>query len=304
MNKKKIGIISGIVVGLIAIAVGTFLYINNSSENNAKIEYEILDNDFKLNREIKLEYAKKVIDPKEYIDVTNGELTVDPTTINLEEVGLTEVTYTLTSKDGSNEEQLKCAFVVEDTKAPTITLASDVVEVETMDDLDVDSNITSVEDPVEGPLSKVEEEPAKLEESQDGRVYEVGWYTVIVNDRTVNIKACDNHGNVTEKSYAVNATKSENTPDPNKDVTTLWYYPSVDLNDGSAWVQLSSHYDWYYTACTYLSGKYSTAEEALQDVVNHEASIGNTDNVENNARIFMEKDESGNVVYYQAGYEE
>lgn len=135
-------------------------------------------------------------------------------------------------------------------------------------------------------------------------MYESGWYTVALNGKTVNIKAVDNHGNATEKSYKVSVMEFENTPDPNKDVTTLWYYPSMDLNDGSEWTRLTSHYDWYYTSCTYSSDKFSTVQEALQDVINHETSIGNTDNVKENARIFMEKDDSGNVAYYQVGYEE
>lgn len=78
----------------------------------------------------------------------------------------------------------------------------------------------------------------------------------------------------------------------------------VALLPGMTGSAIMEYSDWYYAACTYHSQQYQTPHKALQDVVNHEAERGNTVNVENEARIFCVKDGSGNVLYYEAGFED
>lgn len=301
-NKKTI-IISSVVVVLVAAIVGILVYRNVTNDDNV-IRYTFNETSLETNGTLTLEYGNnKEVNPIEYVTVESGTVTADVEKIYLNRVEDTKVTYTFTSKDGENSEEKTVVISVKDTKAPVITLNADNVDLDTLDGYDPTSNITSVEDPVDGPLSKLDTEPEKLATAIEGKVYEVGWYTITINeDKTVNVKACDIHGNVTEKSFTL--TVPEATPEPTTEsVETLWYYTAVDLGDDSAWQQLGSHYDWVYTSCSYLSGKYSSIEEALNDVVNHESSR-DAEYVRNNARIFMDKDGNGNVLYYQAGWEE
>lgn len=197
--------------------------------------------------------------------------------------------------------EVKCDFVVNDTKAPVITLVADTVDIDSLEGYDMNSNVQAVEDSVDGALPKVEAEPEKFSNSFDGRVYETGWYTVTLNDSTVTVHASDNHGNTSEKTFTLNVSEQ-----PSTDEVQMYSYQPVDLEgleDPSNWALIDSS-DWYYAACTYHSQQYQTPHEALQDVVNHEAERGNTVNVENEARIFCVKDGSGNVLYYEAGFED
>lgn len=302
-NKKKMAVVTGAVIVAIVGVIGVF-FLNNSDSPNTKISYKILNSSLDFNHSLVLEYSNETIDPTNYITMQEGYVNADPTSIECNSLGDTEVTYQFTSNDGKKVEELKCIFTVSDTQGPVITFKDESVDVETMSGFDASANIISVEDSVDGSLAKVEEEPETIKGTTDGLLYEVGWYTVTINDKIVTVKASDNHGNIAEKSYSVNIIEHEPTTTTEATVSDLYYYPSVDINDGSDWARLSSHYDWYYTACTYLSGKYSTAQDALNDVIDHESDNYDASYVENNARIFMEKDTNGNVLYYQAGFEE
>ncbi len=217
-----------------------------------------------------------------------------PTSISLLEVGEKQITYTI------GDEVINCTFVIQDTKAPVITLNSDTVEVDTLDGFDLNSNVQSVEDSVDGALVKFDAEPEKLSDSTDGKVYDTGWYTLTNVENTVTVHACDNHGNTTDQTYTIQVKESDSTE------THMYAYHLVDLSgieDESNWQEIDMN-DWYYSACTYHSSKYQTVEEALNDVVSHETSIGNTDNVQDESRIFCVKNAEGKVLYYQAGFEE
>ena len=249
-------------------------------------------NDFQI---LNLEYENKEVDPLDYLKNKNSEVSVSPKTVSLATVGDTEVTYKF------KDTEVKCEFVVNDTKAPVITLVSDTVDIDSLEGYDINSNVQAVEDPIDGALPRVEAEPEKFANSSDGRVYETGWCTVTLNDSTVTVHASDNHGNISEKTFTLNVSEQ-----PSTDGIQMYSYQPVDLeglDDPSNWALIDSS-DWYYAACTYHSQQYQTPHEALQDVVNHEAERGNTVNVENEARIFCVKDSSGNVLYYEAGFED
>lgn len=249
-------------------------------------------NDFQI---LNLEYDNKEVDPLDYLKNKNSAVSVSPKTVSLATVGNTEVTYKF------KDTEMKCEFVVNDTKAPVITLVADTVDIDSLEGYDMNSNVQTVEDSVDGALPKVEAEPEKFSNSFDGRVYETGWYTVTLNDSTVTVHASDNHGNTSEKTFTLNVSEQ-----PSTDEVQMYSYQPVDLeglDDPSNWALIDSS-DWYYAACTYHSQQYQTPHEALQDVVNHEAERGNTVNVENEARIFCVKDGSGNVLYYEAGFED
>ena len=289
MKKNKKLLIGGLIAFVVILGCGGYYFLkkNNTdlpgSSISKKLFTESTMNDFQI---LNLEYDNKEVDPLDYLKNKNSAVSVSPKTVSLATVGNTEV---------------KCDFVVNDTKAPVITLVADTVDIDSLEGYDMNSNVQAVEDSVDGALPKVEAEPEKFSNSFDGRVYETGWYTVTLNDSTVTVHASDNHGNTSEKTFTLNVSEQ-----PSTDEVQMYSYQPVDLeglDDPSNWALIDSS-DWYYAACTYHSQQYQTPHEALQDVVNHEAERGNTVNVENEARIFCVKDGSGNVLYYEAGFED
>mgnify|MGYP004559418027 FL=1 len=298
MKKNKRLLISGLIAFVVIVGCGGYYFLkkNNTDLPGSSISKkrftESTMNDFQI---LNLEYDNKEVDPIDYLKNKNDEVSVSPKTVSLATVGDTEVTYKF------KDTEVKCEFVVNDTKAPVITLVADTVDIDSLEGYDMNSNVQAVEDPVDGALPKVDVEPEKFSNSSDGRVYETGWYTVTMNDSTVTVHASDNHGNTSEKTFTLNVSEQ-----PSTDGIQMYSYQPVDLEgleDPSNWALIDSS-DWYYAACTYHSQQYQTPHEALQDVVNHEAERGNTVNVENEARIFCVKDSSGNVLYYEAGFED
>lgn len=298
MGKNKKLLIGGLIAFVVILGCGGYYFLekNNTdlpdSSISKKIFTESTMNDFQI---LNLEYDNKEVDPLDYLKNKNSAVSVSPKTVSLATVGNTEVTYKF------KDTEMKCEFVVNDTKAPVITLVADTVDIDSLEGYDMNSNVQTVEDSVDGALPKVEAEPEKFSNSFDGRVYETGWYTVTLNDSTVTVHASDNHGNTSEKTFTLNVSEQ-----PSTDEVQMYSYQPVDLeglDDPSNWALIDSS-DWYYAACTYHSQQYQTPHEALQDVVNHEAERGNTVNVENEARIFCVKDGSGNVLYYEAGFED
>lgn len=298
MKKNIKLLIGGLIAFVVILGCGGYYFLkkNNTdlpgSSISKKLFTESTMNDFQI---LNLEYDNKEVDPLDYLKNKNNKVSVSPKTVLLATVGDTEVTYKF------KDTEVKCEFVVNDTKAPVITLVADTVDIDSLEGYDMISNIQAVEDPIDGALPKVEAEPEKFSSSYDGRVYETGWYTVTLNDSTVTVHASDNHGNTSEKTFTLNVSEQ-----PSTDEVQMYSYQPVDLeglDDPSKWALIDSS-DWYYAACTYHSQQYQTPHEALQDVVNHEAERGNTVNVENEARIFCVKDGSGNVLYYEAGFED
>lgn len=298
MKKNKKLLIGGLIAFVVILGCGGYYFLkkNNTdlpgSSISKKLFTESTMNDFQI---LNLEYDNKEVDPLDYLKNKNNKVSVSPKTVSLATVGNTEVTYKF------KDTEVKCEFVVNDTKAPIITLVADTVDIDSLEGYDMNSNVQAVEDSVDGALPKVEAEPEKFSSSYDGRVYETGWYTVTLNDSTVTVHASDNHGNTSEKTFTLNVSEQ-----PSTDEVQMYSYQPVDLeglDDPSKWALIDSS-DWYYAACTYHSQQYQTPHEALQDVVNHEAERGNTVNVENEARIFCVKDGSGNVLYYEAGFED
>lgn len=298
MKKNKKLLIGGLIAFVVILGCGGYYFLkkNNTdlpgSSISKKLFTESTMNDFQI---LNLEYDNKEVDPLDYLKNKNSAVSVSPKTVSLATVGNTEVTYKF------KDTEIKCEFVVNDTKAPVITLVADTVDIDSLEGYDMNSNVQAVEDSVDGALPKVEAEPEKFSNSFDGRVYETGWYTVTLNDSTVTVHASDNHGNTSEKTFILNVSEQ-----PSTDEVQMYSYQPVDLEgleDPSNWALIDSS-DWYYAACTYHSQQYQTPHEALQDVVNHEAERGNTVNVENETRIFCVKDGSGNVLYYEAGFED
>lgn len=297
--KKNTRLLIGAILGSILLIISVALIKKN---NVSSICYEIIDEDLNETHSLTFEYAKGQVDLRDYIAIKEGTMELNTPVLDLSIVGEQEIIYTFMSDDKKKTEELKCTIKIQDTQGPVVNFYSDHVETDEIDNFNPTSNVESVDDPIDGSLIMVEEEPEKLIESSDGKIYENGWFVVTLDkeNKEVLVKAVDNHGNVTEKSYSVNVKEAEIKTN---DLEGLYYYPSIDLKDGSDWVKVSSDFAWYYDSCSYYSDKYINLTDAYNDVVNYETEQG-VNIMDEYVRLFRQEDKNGNVLYYQAGYQE
>lgn len=208
MKKNKKLLIGGLIAFVVILGCGGYYFLkkNNTdlpgSSISKKLFTESTMNYFQI---LNLEYDNKEVDPLDYLKNKNSAVSVSPKTVSLATVGDTEVTYKF------KDTEVKCEFVVNDTKAPGITLVSDTVDIDSLEGYDMNSNVQAVEDLIDGALPRVEAEPEKFSNSSDGRVYETGWYTVTLNDSIVTVHASDNHGNISEKTFTLNVSEQPST---------------------------------------------------------------------------------------------
>lgn len=129
----------------------------------------------------------------------NGEISNYTKELDTSSIGLKELKYEIAKEGVSKEYVIKVE--VKDTKAPKITFKKDVVTVYTGTNYDLNSNIKSVVDEVDGALKYVKEAPS---------VNENGYYAVAsdynknkVGSYKVKAAAIDKNGNYVESSYTI-----------------------------------------------------------------------------------------------------
>jgi hypothetical protein len=110
--------------------------------------------------------------------------------------------------------QVTKTFTVRDTKEPKIVLASRSVEVDVGTSFDPYAVVSSVADPVDGALERLEEEP-----QEDGN----GWYTMrgsydpaVPGTYHLTLVACDRNGNRATKGINV-IVRSSSSADPSEE---------------------------------------------------------------------------------------
>lgn len=163
-----------------------------------------------------LEYSNKTVDPLTLVTCSDADTKVTcANEINLQAVGQQAVTYTL--EKGPSQRALDVQFEVVDTKGPEITLQTNEVTITEGDGFDPYSYVTSVIDPVDGDLARVDKE-----QEENGS----GWYTVLGEYDAnkdgayfLSVSACDRNGNrankeikllVNEAPKAIESTQSSN----------------------------------------------------------------------------------------------
>ncbi len=300
-NKKKI-ILSAIVILMIVLAIVAGIFLCNHEKNSSKNTITFTNDDLNKHHSITLEYANSEVNPLDYIidDQIDG-VKCTPENVSLQVVGDTTVTYTL-----QNGTEIQCIFKVKDTTAPVITFKSENIKADNIEAFNLTDNIQSVEDLVDGSLMYCDQAPEKIENSTENKSYEVGWYIVTKNESDVLVYACDIHGNVSEASYTFSTEEKNEDNSEKLDNDKLYSYSSLDLSevgDDSNWNEITTN-DWYYSDCTFMSDKYTSVQEAVESVILHENENGNMNITENDVRVFCERDSEGNILYYQAGYEE
>ena len=163
-----------------------------------------------------LEYSNKRTDPLQLVKCSDPQVTVTcPGWIDLSEIGEKEVDYTL-SYDGQRANRT-VTFKVRDTKAPQIKLVYGEKSIEVGARFSPSANIGSVEDPVDGKLSRVDTAPkAKASSVGAKSLYDFGWYSIdgSVDTSTpgvypITVKASDKHGNTESKTFEVTVVEPE-----------------------------------------------------------------------------------------------
>ena len=160
-----------------------------------------------------LEYSTKDTDFTTLLECDNKDAEIVAIgKLDLSKVGEQTVSYEL--KLGDATEKREATFTVRDTKAPVITLSQAEVSVNQGESVDAASNVSSVADPVDGALQKVEAQPeAKSSDVGLELVYDVGWYKVsgavdtsVAGSSIITVVASDKHGNVATKDFKVNVS--------------------------------------------------------------------------------------------------
>lgn len=301
MKKKKKVILGVVVFFVIVLAIVVGIFLCNHEKNGSKNTITFTNDDLNKHHSITLEYANSEVNPLDYIDDQIDEVKCTPEDVSLQVVGDTIVTYTL-----QNGTEIQCIFQVKDTTAPVITFKSENIKVDNIEAFSLTDNIQSVEDLVDGSLMYCDQAPEKIENSTENKSYEVGWYIVTKNESDVLVYACDIHGNVSEASYTFSTEEKNEDNSEKLDNDKLYSYSSLDLSevgDDSNWNEITTN-DWYYSDCSFMSDKYTSVQEAVESVILHENENGNMNITENDVRVFCERDNEGNILYYQAGYEE
>jgi len=155
------------------------------------------------------EYGYDVIKTRDLVTEHGGELFVDIDEIDCSKVGVTEVTYLMTTKDKfgrdfSNSETVK--YEVIDTVLPVIELEKEKIELEWGASFDPSSNVLSVRDPIDGKLEEADElSKGKYFVESEIEKEKSGTYTV-------KVSAMDRNGN--ESSAEFDVVIAEKPPEP------------------------------------------------------------------------------------------
>ncbi len=219
MNRKKLLSALTVIICLGFVGYGYYRYDKYKRDEAYKQAEESLVLSFKesdeLHKEfdgyldnsasniINLEYGKGTIDTSRFIKEKTGEsISIEPEKIDLHQTGETTVKYTITTQDSYGKEAVKeyeYKVNVTDSQYPSIEI--DEVWKQcllSVDELDLDKNILSVSDPVDGDLKYSEhltngtytvEMPEFLEDAY-------GDYFVLVTAR-------DSNGNESYNGYVV-----------------------------------------------------------------------------------------------------
>lgn len=212
--KKSVVISIAVICATAASGVGYRVYaLENKRKREAEKQRVISELECTLNGDGILEYGKETVDSLTLVtvsdDADDGQkitVTAAPVEIDRSVVGTQKVIYTLSTVDAYNDEvskKFEKAIEVKDTQAPAISLSQDSVTLEYGSSFDPNSVVSSVQDPVDGDLEKVDQEPETPDVSGNG------WYTVtsdvdtsVPGEYSVTVHAVDKNGNAAEDKHA------------------------------------------------------------------------------------------------------
>ena len=231
-KKSPKSMIFVIIVGLMIF--GVYQYNQNQKRiydsENRKSANNLAKRGLLLNdkREWIFEYGEQSISPLDLveacsttIDSAKVTVTCDIDYLDLSEVGRKQINYKLVSYDEYGSEvskECRRLVLVKDTNKPIIKIKKKTMNIVEGDSLNIQNNIESVSDVIDGPLdlAKKTEIPdyrfdgaEQLDPGTD-QFYEKGWYYIDSDVNTekpgsykVSVIACDKHGNEVSESFEV-----------------------------------------------------------------------------------------------------
>lgn len=194
--------------------------------------YDALNMSFQSVKEV--EYGSKDVDTLSFVDeVENGELVKYTKTIDTSKVGTYTLSYEVAKEDVTKDFLINVE--VKDTKKPNISINKDNVLLYVGNGYDLNSNVVSVTDEVDGALGYVSNVPETNEN---------GYYLITSNFNkdavgvyTVTIKAVDKNNNESTVNYNIKVIEK---PKPKPVVRTYTTSYSRSTYNGPSSVNTSS----------------------------------------------------------------
>ena len=216
------------------VETGYTRYLNEEKERSRRALYDNMEIEF--TEEDVLEYGKGIWESNSLVDsYENGSLTVSRAAVDLSQVGVTNIRYTVSAVDRFGQTMTKSynkLVRVRDTVGPTIDLKDTSVTITEGDGFSVNDYLLSVYDKVDGNLEK-------------GSELANGNYTVTSNvdsdtpgNYEVRVAAMDANGNTSERVISV---KVESKP-----VTYVWEWNGSVLNPVIGTIMGPSGKETYY----------------------------------------------------------
>lgn len=183
-------------IALVAIGLSMVSYCTYSILQN-NITYESLNIAFTSNKEV--EYGTEKFDPKKLIaEISEGALTNYTKAVDTSKVGTQKLTFEV--KKDNVIKKFSVLLKIKDTNVPVIELKEKEVNIYAGDAYDLNSNIQSVSDVVDGAI------PYSENDVSDSSYYTINYSEFDYNkvgDYTIYIKAYDANGNISEDSFLV-----------------------------------------------------------------------------------------------------
>jgi len=214
MNKKYKFI--GIIILSILFIIGAFFIYD-------KTRFKPEDIQFQFDNVETLEYGQE-FDINQHIQVCSGEI-IQQSQIDVKKIGKQKISFTVEEKGVQNT--FTYEIEVKDTKKPEINLKKEKVIIEYGETYQLQSNIKSVKDVVDGSLKYIDN---KDMEKQEG-----GYYTITgkVNhkksgDYDIKVIAVDKNGNQSEQSFVVHVNEKKQTVSQGETTQTKKVNPKPD----------------------------------------------------------------------------
>ncbi|MFR7591211.1 MAG: N-acetylmuramoyl-L-alanine amidase family protein [Longibaculum sp.] len=208
MNKKMIGIISGIVV--VCLCIGGYFYFDHQHQQ------KIIDSiSLEFNDMSEVEYGQAV-NAESFIKSSSGEIQYQET-IDEMKVGKQTLKFIVKKEGHTKEFTYECT--VKDTKAPEIILTKTKDQIQFGGKFDMKKYIKSIKDPVDGDLTYKKESDVK-EGDTNYYTYHSDVDTKKPKDYKIQLTAVDKNQNKTEKTLSITVLKEEKKTEPTTSSTS------------------------------------------------------------------------------------
>ena len=178
--------------------VGIVLYYSY----NFYYDYVYKSINIKLKSNTTIEYGSEKIDVKEFIKSVDGEIVSENNELDTNIIGEQEVI--LKVRKANVEKEIPVVISVVDSTAPVISLKNDVVKIIKGDTFNLNDNILSVVDEIDGNIEYSDNNEVNLKNykfTYSDNIYDVGTHMIVV-------EAIDSYGNMSTADYMLMVEES------------------------------------------------------------------------------------------------